>query len=191
MVQLRGRQPPAGQTVLQAAGTRLRTFYNALAPAITHWNPTWLLFFEDGTGAYNTANPIARETPMLTAKPSVRGQWVYSSHIYNFGYGTFDDGRAAHDDRGINVANALLANATAWKVPLYIGEFSNFTLKTDARLLTDADMAETREFLAWAKAKNVSWTFWCYTQYHPAHLVVDYTTARPIPVVKAALATGL
>jgi aryl-phospho-beta-D-glucosidase BglC (GH1 family) len=186
-----GGNPPAGQTVLQAAGNRLRTFYNALAPAITRWNPTWLLFFEDGTGAYNTANPSARETPMLTAKPSASGQWVYSSHIYNFGYGTFNDGVQAHDDRGINVANALLGNATAWKVPLYLGEFSNFTLKPDARLLTDSDMTETKEFLTWAKTKNVSWTFWCYTQYHVAHIVVDYETAKPIPVVKNALATGL
>ena len=32
---------------------------------------------------------------MLTAKPSVSGQWVYSSHIYNFGYGTFPTGFAA------------------------------------------------------------------------------------------------
>ena len=70
---------------------------------------------------------------MLTAKPSVKGQWVYSSHIYNFGSGTFNDGVQSHDDRGINVANALLGNAAAWKVPLYLGEFSNFTLKADAR----------------------------------------------------------
>ena len=128
---------------------------------------------------------------MLTAKPSASGRWVYSSHIYNFGYGTFQDGVQSHDDRGINVANALLANATAWKVPLYIGEFSNFTLKTDARQLTDADMTETKEFLTWAKTKNVSWSFWCYTQYYPAHIAVDYQTARPIPVVTRALATGL
>ena len=76
-------------------------------------------------------------------------------------------------------------------MPLYIGEFSNFTLKTDARLLTDSDMTETKKFLAWAKTQNVSWSFWCYTQYHAVHVGVDYRTARPIPAVKAALATGL
>ena len=73
---------------------------------------------------------------------------------------------------------------------MYIGEFSNFTLKSDARLLTDSDMAETKEFLAWAKTKNVSWTFWCYTQYHAAHIAVDYTTAKPIPVVKTRWPQG-
>lgn len=186
-----GGNPPAGQTVMQAAGIRLRNFYTALAPALTQWNPGWLLFFEDGTGAYNTTNPSAREVPMLTAKPGGTRQWVYSSHIYNFAYGTFQDGVTSHDDRGINVANALLANARAWKVPLYLGEFSNFSLKPDARLFTDADMAETKEFLGWAKANNVSWTFWCYTQYGYVHVAVNYQTAQAIPVVKAALATGL
>ena len=62
-----GARPPAGQTVMQAAGIRLRTFYNALAPSITHWSPTWLLFFEDGTGAYNAANP-ALGTPLCSPR---------------------------------------------------------------------------------------------------------------------------
>ncbi len=186
-----GGNPPAGQTVMQAAGIRLRNFYSAIAPAITNWNPSWLLFFEDGTGAYNTANPGAREVPMLTAKPRGNYQWVYSSHIYNFGYGVFNSGVQVQDDHGINVANVLLANAVAWKVPLYLGEFSNFTLKKDARLLTSADMTETKKFLTWAKAKNVSWTFWCYTQWVAPFAAVDFTTGLPIPAVTAALATGL
>ena len=50
--------PPAGQSVLQAAGTRLLAFYNALAPAVTSRNPSWLLLFQDCTGGYNIANPI-------------------------------------------------------------------------------------------------------------------------------------
>jgi hypothetical protein len=186
-----GANPPAGQTVMQAAGTRLRTFYGAIAPAIRNYAPTWLLFFQDGTGAYDTTNPSAREVPMLTAKPSGAGQWVYSSHIYSFGSGTFSDGVVAHDDHGINVANVLADNAAAWRVPLYLGEFSNFTLKPDGRQLTDADMGETREFLAWAKSRNVSWTFWCYTQYVSPFVAVDYTTAKPVPAVVNALATGL
>ena len=155
------------------------------------WNPSWLLFFEDGTGAYNTANPSAREVPMLTAKPRGAYRWVYSSHIYNFGSGTFHTGVPQQDDRGINVAKVLLANANAWKVPLYLGEFSNFTLKPDARQLTDADMTETKKFLAWAKANDVHWSFWCYTQWVAPHMAVDYSTGKAIPAVVNALATGL
>ena len=76
-------------------------------------------------------------------------------------------------------------------MPLYIGEFSTFTLKTDARVLTDSDLDQTKKFLTWAKTNNVNWTFWCYTQYHPLHWVVDYRTAQPVGPVKRALATGL
>jgi hypothetical protein len=52
-------------------------------------------------------------------------------------------------------------------------------------------MTETKEFLTWAKSKNVSWSFYCYTQYRSPHMAVDYETAQAIPAVKAALATGL
>ena len=106
-----GGEPPAGQSVLQAAGNRLITFYDALAPAITNHAPTWLLFFQDSTGGYNAANPAARETPTMTRKPNVPGNWVYSLHDYNFSYGTFADGVTRHDDFGITVMNAALANA--------------------------------------------------------------------------------
>jgi len=186
-----GGNPPAGQTVLQAAGIRLRNFYSAIAPAIVRWNPTWLLFFEDGTGAYNTTNPSARDVPMLTGKPRGNYRWVYSSHIYNFGSGTFNTGVTIQDDLGINVANVLLANAITWKVPLYIGEFSNFTLKPDARQLTNADMTETKKFLSWAKANQVHWSFWCYTQWVAPHMAVDFATGRPIAPVVSALASGI
>ena len=74
---------------------------------------------------------------------------------------------------------------------MYLGEFSNFTLKSDARLLTDADMTETKEFLAWAKTHNVNWSFWCYIQYRSPLIPLDYETNQPIPAVKAALGTGL
>ena len=80
---------------------RLASFYNALAPAVTDGNPSWLLFFQDSTGGYNAANPACRETPTMTGKPTVPGNWVYSMHDYNFGYGTFADGVVRHDDFGI------------------------------------------------------------------------------------------
>jgi hypothetical protein len=107
--------------VLQASGTRLRSFYNFMAPAVTADNPGWLLFFEDSTGGYNTTDPAARSTPTITSKPSAPDNWVYSIHLYNFAYGTFHDGVTKHDDLG---------NARAWSVPLYIGEFSSITLGT-------------------------------------------------------------
>jgi aryl-phospho-beta-D-glucosidase BglC (GH1 family) len=186
-----GGEPPAGQSVLQAAGSRLVTFYDALAPAITNHAPTWLLFFQDSTGGYNAANPAARETPTMTRKPNVPGNWVYSLHDYNFSYGTFADGVTRHDDFGITVMNAALANATAWRVPLYIGEFTTFSLGVDARQLTDAAMAETNEFLAWAKANRVSWSFWAYANPYMPMTVIDVNTNQVIPVVHRSLATGL
>ncbi len=186
-----GGSPPAGQTVLQAAGARLRAFYDAMAPAITSRHPQWLLFFQDGTGGYNAATPSARETPTMTAKPSAPGNWVYSNHIYNFRYGTFQDGVTRHDDFGITVAREMLENATDWRVPLYVGEFTNFTLGVDARQLTAADMEQTRRFLTWAKANRVHWSFWAYVNPYRPMTVVDYTTNQSIEVVRTALATGL
>jgi aryl-phospho-beta-D-glucosidase BglC (GH1 family) len=186
-----GGNPPAGQTVLQAAGARLRTFYNALAPAIANWNPNWLLIFEDSTGGYYSANPLLRETPTMTGRPTVGKNWVYSTHIYNFGYGTFSDGVPRHDDYGVTVANAALANARAWNVPLYTGEFTNFTKGVDATTLTDADMAQTRLYLSWAKTNGVSWTFWSYVSGYRPMVVVNYVNNQPIEVVRAALGTGL
>ena len=118
------------------------------------------------------------------------GNWVYSIHDYNFGYGTFSDGVTRHDDFGITLANAVQANASAWGVPLYIGEFTNFTLGVDARQLTDADMAQTNAFLSWAKQNHVSWTFWAYVNPYRPMTVIDYTTNQVIPVVKNALDTG-
>ena len=87
----------------------------------------------------------------MSVKPTAPGNWVYSLHDYNFGYGTFADGVVRHDDFGITVMNAALDNANAWRVPLYIGEFTNFSLGVDARQLTDATMVETGKFLSWAK----------------------------------------
>ncbi len=186
-----GGSPPAGQTILQASGNRLRAFYNALAPAITGYNPNWLLFFEDSTGAYNTAEPAKRETPTMTAKPTVSGQWVYSTHIYNFFSDVFNDGVTSHNDYGVNVANAALARARAWKVPYYVGEFTIFSNDVDAGQLTNAQLAQTRAFLSWAKTNNVSWTFWAYVNYTRSMTVIDYTTNRVFPLVQGALATGL
>ncbi|UDY36949.1 PKD domain-containing protein [Dermatobacter hominis] len=186
-----GGSPPAGQSVLQAAGARLKTFYEAIGPAITARNPGWLLFFQDSTGGYNAANPAVRETPTMTAKPAVPGNWVYSAHIYAFSYGTFSDGVVRHDDFGITVANQLLANARAWKVPLYIGEFTNFSVGVDARQMTAATMAQTRLFLDWAKANRVNWTFWAYVNPYWPMAFQNYLTNQPIPVIRDALATGL
>ena len=186
-----GGGPPSGQSVLQAAGARLTTFYNALAPAMANWNPNWLLFFQDSTGGYNSANPLARETPTMTGRPTVARNWVYSTHIYNFGFGTFSDGVVRHDDFGITVANATLANARAMKVPLYIGEFTNFTKGVDATTLTDAQMAQTKLYLSWAKTNGVSWTFWSYVSTYRPMVVINYVNNQAIEVVRAALATGV
>ncbi|MCU0279654.1 MAG: glycoside hydrolase family 5 protein, partial [Candidatus Nanopelagicales bacterium] len=121
-----GGNPPAGRSVLQAAGDRLRTFYEALAPAITTRNPSWLLLFQDCTGGYNIANPSLRETPTIPTRPAVAGNWVYSLHLYNFAYGTFSDGVPRHDDFGLTLADVAYAKAQEWGVPLLIGEFTNF-----------------------------------------------------------------
>lgn len=185
-----GANPPTGQTVLQAAGTRLRSFYNFMAPAVTGNNPGWLLFFADSTGGYNTANPAARSTPTITSRPSAPGNWVYSIHLYNFAYGTFHDGVTKHDDLGINLTNAALANARAWSVPLYIGEFSNITLGIPAAELTSANMAETAKFLSWAKTNNVSWSFWAYGGMNPPNYIIDYRTNLAVPVVRDTLSAG-
>jgi hypothetical protein len=186
-----GGNPPAGQTVLQAAASRLNAFYTATAPAITADNPGWLLFFEDSTGGYNAANPAARETPVMTSAPGGDFNWVYSMHDYNFGYGTFSDGVTRHDDFGITVVNKDLANAKAWNVPLYIGEFTNFELGIPAWNLTSADMVQTGKFVSWAKQNAVSWTFWAYANTSPPMNVIDYRTNKPIPVVVSTLAGGL
>jgi hypothetical protein len=186
-----GGNPPAGQTVLQASGARLKSFYQAIAPAVTNWNPNWLLFFADSTGGYNTAHPDWRETPTMTAKPAVPGNWVYSMHIYNTTYGTFNDGVTTHDDLGLNVSNAALANAKSWKVPLYMGEFTNFNTGVDARTLTDAQTGETRKFVAWAKQNNVSWTFWAYMATYTVTTMINYTNNSLILPVYRALASGL
>ena len=85
----------------------------------------------------------------------------------------------------------VLANANAWKVPLYIGEFTNFSLGVDSRQLTNATMAQTRAFLAWAKQYQVSWTFWAYVNPYWPMTFLNYQTNQPIPVVRDALATGL
>jgi aryl-phospho-beta-D-glucosidase BglC (GH1 family) len=185
-----GANPPAGQSVLQAAGSRLRSFYTAQAPAVTGFNPGWLLFFEDSTGGYNSTVPAARQTPTMASKPTVAGNWVYSIHLYNFGFGTFRDGVTRHDDFGVNLTNAALANARAWRVPLFIGEFSTITLAVPATELTAADMTETAEFLAWAKLNNVSWTFWAYAGTHPPTFVIDYRTNLAVRVVRDTLAAG-
>lgn len=185
-----GGNPPAGQTVLQAAGTRLRSFYNAMAPGVTGYNPGWLLFFEDSTGGYNTSNPAARATPTMTSRPSAVANWVYSIHLYNFAYGTFSDGVTKHDDLGINLTNAALANARAWHVPLYIGEFTNITLGVPATQLTSADMAETAKFLSWAKTNGVSWSFWAYAGMSPQNYIIDYRTNLAVPVVRDTLNAG-
>jgi aryl-phospho-beta-D-glucosidase BglC (GH1 family) len=186
-----GDNPLPGQTVLQTAGTRLKSFYEYIAPAVTSRNPSWLLFFQDCSGGYNAANPSVREAPVMTGRPNVLGNWVYSYHAYDFNYGTFSDGVVRHDDFGITMANVMLANAQAWKVPLYIGEFTNFSLGIDARQLTAADMAQTKAFLSWAKQNQVSWTFWAYMNPWWPMAFLNYLTDQPIPVVRDALATGL
>ena len=186
-----GGNPPVGQTVAQAAGSRLLAFYTGLAPSITTDNPSWLLFFQDTSGGYYSANPSLRESPLLPGKPTVPGNWVYSLHDYNFTYATFSDGVPRHDDFGITLMNAVLSNARAWRVPLYIGEFTNFSLGVDSRDLTDADMAQTRLFLDWAKQNGVSWTFWAYCNPWRPMTMMDYSTNRPISVVKNALDSGL
>jgi len=185
-----GGSPPAGQTVLQAAGSRLAAFYTAAAPAVTTDNPGWLLFFEDSTGGYNAASPAGRETPVLTGRPGGDANWVYSMHDYDFGYGTFSDGVTRHDDFGITLMNVDLANAQAWQVPLYVGEFTNFELGIPAWNLTTADMAQTAAFLSWAKQHAVSWTFWAYANTYPPMNVIDYRSNHAIPAVKSTLAAG-
>ena len=91
----------------------------------------------------------------MTAKPTGSGDfnWVYSIHDYNFAYGTFSDGVTRHDDFGITLMNVDLANAHAWHVPLYIGEFTNFELwsASNVHQFTDAAMAQTKAFLSWAR----------------------------------------
>ncbi|MCW2525313.1 MAG: glycosidase [Pseudonocardiales bacterium] len=186
-----GANPPPGESVLQAADQRLQAFYNSLGPAVHNQDPEWLLFFEDSTGGFNTGNPALRESPTMTAKPTTPGSWVYSTHIYNINGGTFDSGITTQDDFGINVAEADLANATRWHVPLFIGEFTIFSLGTDASTMTDADMAQTEKFLSWAKKNKISWTFWSYTSATKSMVAVDYRTGRLIDVIQAALATGL
>ena len=186
-----GGNPPAGQTVAQAAGSRLLAFYTRLAPSITANSPNWLLFFQDTGGGYYSANPSLRESPWMTGKPTVPGNWVYSIHEYNFTYETFSDGVPRHDDFGISLVTAVLNNARAWGVPLYIGEFTNFSLVDDARNLTDADMAQTRLFVDWAKQNRVNWTFWAYSNPWRPMSMMDYATNRPITVVKNALDSGL
>ena len=186
-----GGNPPAGETVAQAAGSRLHAFYTTLGPSITANSPNWLLFFQDTGGGYYIANPSLRESPLMTGKPSAPGNWVYSVHEYNFSYATFSDGVPRHDDYGITLMNAVLNNARAWGVPLYIGEFTNFSLGVDARNLTDADMAQTRLFLDWAKQNGVHWTYWAYSNPYRPMTMMDYATNRPITAVKNALDTGL
>ena len=186
-----GGNPAAGQTVAQAAGSRLHAFYTMLAPSITANSPNWLLFFQDTGGGYNVENPSLRESPLMTGKPSAPGNWVYSVHEYNFAYATFSDGVPRHDDFGITFVNAVLSNARSWGVPLYIGEFTNFSLGVDARNLTAADMAQTRLFVDWAKQNGVSWTFWAYSNPYRPMTMNDYATNRPITVVKDALDSGL
>jgi PKD repeat protein len=186
-----GGSPPAGQTVAQAAGSRLLAFYTNLAPSITSNSPGWLLFFQDTGGGYYSANPSLRESPWLTGKPSAPGNWVYSLHEYNFTYEVFSDGVPRHDDYGITLMTAVLNNARAWRVPLYIGEFTNYSFGVDARNLTDADMAQNRLFLDWAKQNGVNWTFWAYLSAWRPMTMMDYATNRPITVVKNALDTGL
>lgn len=186
-----GGSPPAGQTVAQAAGSRLLAFYTGLAPSITVNSPNWLLFFQDTGGGYYSANPSLRESPWMTGKPQAPGNWVYSVHDYNFTYATFSDGVPRHDDFGITLMSAVLNNARSWGIPLYIGEFTNFSLGVDARNLTDAEMAQTRLFVAWAKQNGVSWTFWSYCSAYRPMTMMDYETDRPITVVKNSLDTGL
>ena len=69
-----GGNPPAGQTVAQAAGSRLLAFYTTLAPAITANSPNWLLFFQDTGGGYYSANPSLRESPWMTGKADGSGK---------------------------------------------------------------------------------------------------------------------
>jgi hypothetical protein len=95
-----------------------------------------------------------------------------------------------HDDLGINLTNAALANARAWNVPLYIGEFSNITLGIPAAELTTANMAETAKFLSWAKTNNVSWSFWAYGGMNPPNYIIDYRTNLAVPVVRDTLSAG-
>jgi hypothetical protein len=186
-----GGNPAGGQSVLEASGSRLRALYETLAPAITARNPSWLLVFQDSTGGYASTNPADRETPTMTAKPSTPGNWVYSVHLVNAAHGTFSDGVPAHDDHGVTKAERALANARAWEVPLLIGEFTYFTRGKDANLLSESDLAQTAAFLAWAKAKRVSWTFWAYVNPFRAMTVIDHTSNLPIPVPKAVLDAGL
>jgi aryl-phospho-beta-D-glucosidase BglC (GH1 family) len=186
-----GGNPQDGQSVLAASGIRLRALYDALAPAITARNPSWLLMFQDSTGGYDAANPADRETPTITKKPSTPGNWVYSVHLLNTRHGTFADGVPAHDDFGVNLAEQALANARAWGVPLFIGEFTYFSRGKDANKLSESDLEQTAKFLTWAKANRVGWTFWAYVNPYRSMTVVDHTTNLPIPVVMAALGAGL
>jgi aryl-phospho-beta-D-glucosidase BglC (GH1 family) len=185
-----GADPASGQSVLQAAAVRLHDFYTTTAPAIARVDPGWLLFFEDSTGSYNSAHPSDRETPVLTGKPGGNFNWVYSTHVYDFAYGTFSDGVQQHDDYGITLVNHDLANARAWKVPLYIGEFTVFGDLAPAWNLTRADMAQTAAFLAWAERHHVSWTFWAYVNPVISMTAVDYRDNGAIPVVDSTLRAG-
>ncbi len=186
-----GSNPADGQSALEASGIRLRTLYATLAPAITGRNPGWLLLFQDAAGGYNAANPADRDTPTITDKPSSPGNWVYSVHLHNPQHGAFADGVPAHDDFGVTLAEQALANARAWGVPLFIGEFTHFTRGKDATGLSESDMEQTAKFLAWAKSHRVGWTFWAYVNPNRSMTAIDPSTNLPIPVVQAALGAGL
>jgi endoglycosylceramidase len=104
------------EPVAPAAG--LEPFHAAAAAALRGAAPDKLVFFEP-----NAIRNLTDSQPLATAPFPVAGA-VYAPHAYTFVFGSQDDllAAASKEDLRPGIVNAR-AEADAWGVPLFIGEF--------------------------------------------------------------------
>ena len=153
-------------------GDHLEAFYATVAKGIRSVNPHVLIMFEDML-------PFRREL-VLRSPPPVENV-VYSVHLYAKDW--------SHD--GKPWMEMVSKQAEEWKVPVYVGEFNAFKGGLNVKNLPANWQPETKMFLDYCKAHDVSWSFFTYEASGPAFSsIIVPDTGEPKADLLAILQAG-
>ncbi|HUI01462.1 MAG TPA: cellulase family glycosylhydrolase [Nitrososphaerales archaeon] len=144
----------------KAEGDLLTSFYTKMGQAIEAVNPHALVIFEEPPPG------LMSQSPIMTRPPSVPDA-MYSFHIYT---GTWSAGRP--------YMQAYLANAKAWGVPAWMGEFNDFEAGCtgpNCQSMVDPNwQADSDSLLSYCAANGINWAFFSYYS-------LGTTVGTPVP----------
>ncbi len=156
--------------------TYVDNIYHKLGTAIRAVAPNMILFYEDD--AYSG---FSKQGWALT-RPLDLPNSVYSWHFYPFTWDLADNQPGFTDTRPAKDKLAdHLARANSWNVPIWIGEFDGFNLGNFDCSASATASSDLLAFMAYAKANNISWTFWEYKRQGSS--IIDWRdqTSPPCP----------